>query len=521
METARFEVRLVSARLVTIQQAMQLWLDRGLPWGWISPASRHELSRVLWWEAQLELTNLPPHLNPHDLATDHPRFLLQALADADPSQAPDEAQLALAQECRAPWVYELRHEPLPLPEGWIQGTRGRATVRLAVPQELAPTLASRSAWTTTAEPAPSEAWRWFGHLKGPHRAEVRPLYPARVHHFTLIREWPRRDGVSRDHRQGLLSWSLPCFIPAPGGELLLQNTQMVRLNPSGAYGSFDAPHFPKGKRLRRCSVYGGGFDPSGKLWLLTDNGLAEHLGEGTWSLTTKKEGLPSNDLRALAWRGDQLVLATAAGLALRQPDGSWKVIAKGLADKDCRHVTVDRAGTLWTLGSKGLSKLAPDDTITTFKKRQDPQHDSFLALPSGALLLAGDEGLCCVRPGGKALEPLAWLREALPGPLRALALGPDGAVWALPGYGRLVRLKEGEPVKVYAFQDTLLTYPSSQSDLGSYSDHLGYLCAHEGGVWLGTNSLLWISHEALREADAAPPLHLPPSGAVLVPPWPA
>jgi hypothetical protein len=526
METPRFEVRLASARAIGVQEAAQLWLDRGLPWAHKTLGAHRALGRGPWWDLHLELTNLPPHLNPSDLPTDHPRFLLEVLADADPA-APlggdDGGRLDDALACQAPWVYEAHHEALPMPAGWLQGKQGRLSLRLAVPQRLVPTLAAPNAWTSAAAPAPSEVWAHDANLKRPPRAELRPLYPTRVHHVGVIREWPKRDGVSQDGKQGLLSWSMPAFLTDPDGDLWLQHQGVIRLNHTGGWERFSEPHVLKGKRAKGCHVRGGGFGPDGRLWVLTQDGLAEHLGGGTWAMTTKNDGLPSHDLGGIAWRDGQPVLATGAGLAFRQPDGSWKVLAQPLAGKGCRELVAGPDGVLWVLGPQGVARVAPDDSVTTFKKKQGyNDHHGLLALPDGGLLLAELRGISRLAPGASKIEPLAWLREAVPGPTRALALDPDGqTVWAIQGYSRLLRLTPGEPIRVYAFQDTLFTYPNPQLPQGSYAEYLTRVAATREGLWVGNTSLLWISRDALREADAAPALYVPPSGAVLVPPWPA
>lgn len=103
------------------------------------------------------------------------------------------------------------------------------------------------------------------------------------------------------------------------------------------------------------------YDPQGLLWLATDRGVLR-LSPGGEVTVLSSVGLPSLDLRNLAWARGRLWAATAAGAAERLPDGRWRPYGRddGLADEALRGVVAGPQEAIWFLDhSGGISVLLP------------------------------------------------------------------------------------------------------------------------------------------------------------------
>ncbi|MCU0783639.1 MAG: histidine kinase [Verrucomicrobia bacterium] len=108
-------------------------------------------------------------------------------------------------------------------------------------------------------------------------------------------------------------------------------------------------------------------DRSGVLWVGTRGGLARREG-GRWTLFTKRDGLSSDDVRAIA--GDastNLWIGTVGGGLNRLREGKFTAFRQtdGLPSDDVSAVHVDGEGAVWagTLGS-GLARLQDGKWVT-------------------------------------------------------------------------------------------------------------------------------------------------------------
>jgi len=109
----------------------------------------------------------------------------------------------------------------------------------------------------------------------------------------------------------------------------------------------------------RAQVYG----PDGTLWLASERGVSRlDPGGGGVPVALPSVGLPSPDVRGLAWARGHLWAATAAGAAERLPDRRWRPIEEGdgLGNGDLRGVVAGPRGELWFLDATGsISVLEP------------------------------------------------------------------------------------------------------------------------------------------------------------------
>ena len=70
-------------------------------------------------------------------------------------------------------------------------------------------------------------------------------------------------------------------------------------------------------------------------------------------------GLPSLDVRGLAWVRGRLWAATAAGAAERLPDGRWRPYDRGdgLSEDALRDVVAGPDGEVWFLTQQGAINI--------------------------------------------------------------------------------------------------------------------------------------------------------------------
>ncbi|MBK7780296.1 MAG: hypothetical protein IPJ58_05810 [Ardenticatenia bacterium] len=103
------------------------------------------------------------------------------------------------------------------------------------------------------------------------------------------------------------------------------------------------------------------FDSSGTLWIASDQGVLR-MPSGGRPQFQSGEGLPSPDVRGLAWARGRLWAATAAGAAELLPDGRWRSYDQGdgLSEDTLRDVVAGPDGEVWFLTQQGaISILEP------------------------------------------------------------------------------------------------------------------------------------------------------------------
>jgi ligand-binding sensor domain-containing protein len=136
-------------------------------------------------------------------------------------------------------------------------------------------------------------------------------------------------------------------------------------------------------------------DDQNRTWIGTPTGLSIWTGSVFFNLTTEN-GLPSNDISALLADGDVIWIGTRGGGLLRFQDNQLQVFNR--------------------------SNIAlPSDQVTALVQTAD-----------GVLWIGTDQGLArFVDNAVELVEPLAAM------PITALAIGPDGEVWAVDGENSL------------------------------------------------------------------------------------
>jgi hypothetical protein len=102
-------------------------------------------------------------------------------------------------------------------------------------------------------------------------------------------------------------------------------------------------------------------DANGTLWFATPAGLASRRPDNTWTVLTTVDGLGSDDVRDLAFLPDgSLWCATPAGVSVLPPGGAFTVLTaagSGLVSDDVRAVAADGRNGAWAATPAGVSFL--------------------------------------------------------------------------------------------------------------------------------------------------------------------
>lgn len=163
--------------------------------------------------------------------------------------------------------------------------------------------------------------------------------------------------IGRGRWDAEIDWAGPESVPllwAP-----VADPSVVR-DPLGGARVFWAEHHNRIWQIRQMHW-------SDRLTVVTAAGAAQRSA-GAWQAWKMADGLPSNDVRAVAVDANgSLWFATAAGLASRRPDNVWTVLTtvNGLASNDVRDLAFLPDGRLWCATPSGVSELLPNGTFNT------------------------------------------------------------------------------------------------------------------------------------------------------------
>jgi ligand-binding sensor domain-containing protein len=205
----------------------------------------------------------------------------------------------------------------------------------------------------------------------------------------------------------------------------------------------------------------------GTAWFGTDRGVSRFDGT-TWTTFTVRDGLPANTVTALALAPNGGVwAATPKGLAVFGQE-RWTT----LAHDDVRQLAIDPQGNLWALTDAGLTQLEASGLVpvsgapsTIIRALAATQTGVWLATDSGVARLVNGEWQVYTIQDGLASNDVT-----------ALALGPDGQLWAGFADASLgFNTFDGEHWQPSALSPTLLN-----------DDVTDILAAPDGEVWIAT-----------------------------------
>ena len=238
----------------------------------------------------------------------------------------------------------------------------------------------------------------------------------------------------------------------------LPDTRVLAIGPDGqpwVHIGFDNVYRFDGQQWEVAYPAGGGqwlcdmaFAADGTPWIATCGGLHAHGGGlayrdgGTWRTVTTKDGLVSDDLTALALRPDGVIAAgSRQGISVRQ-EGRWRTLRAGPTLVPVTGAAVAPDGTAWFAFGDDHSQAAGGG-LAGFDGRQWqyitsrdglPVSDNVRALavaPDGGLWAGGGCGLG--RMGDGQWEAMAACEE-IEGNVLDLAFAPDGAAWFATGW---------------------------------------------------------------------------------------
>jgi signal transduction histidine kinase/streptogramin lyase len=223
------------------------------------------------------------------------------------------------------------------------------------------------------------------------------------------------------------------------------------------------------QRLLKKARHGGGFERirqsvpnssdsaslsasrDGALFVPSDDGVWE-FSKGRWRGIGQAQGLISSSVSAVLQdrEGSIWVGLWGAGLARWVGRNEWEgwTLAEGLSSDHIWGVTRDRRGSLWVATDRGVNQLQTG-------------------------------------PGRKGSPWRAWTEKdgLASGPTRALALGPDGAIWAGSCPGGISRI---DPLSGNVRKWSL--------PVGPGTDRIGSLAFdHEGNLWVSTRGGLFLA----------------------------
>ncbi len=165
----------------------------------------------------------------------------------------------------------------------------------------------------------------------------------------------------------------------------------------------------------------------GFLWIATEGGLVRFDGEQFATYTNRKDpGLPSDVVYGLMQdRSGRLWISTSGGVA-SYGDGRFRGYPK---TGEAYGTFQDGEGRIWALTAGGL-ELLKKGSFQQVASAAMGEDSSMLETASGALWVASDDGLLYARAGSETFHTV--------GPqvgIRALAVAPDGRIWAGTGTG--------------------------------------------------------------------------------------
>lgn len=189
-------------------------------------------------------------------------------------------------------------------------------------------------------------------------------------------------------------------------------------------------------------------------YVATDDGVLVYAGEDLPTRLSRSEGLPSDDVVAIAADADGSVLvATSAGLASIR-GGAVEAVLGAPATTRITDLAVMPDGTAWVCSLSGLARRSGSGESVTWVRFGEPFVCTTLApTPEGQLWAGGTNGILYVdgetvreHTGGMPERYVRAIVPVLPGQILALLAGPsrslfgyfDGEHWygyTLPGAG--------------------------------------------------------------------------------------
>jgi ligand-binding sensor domain-containing protein len=224
-------------------------------------------------------------------------------------------------------------------------------------------------------------------------------------------------------------------------------------------------------------------DPTNRIWIGTNSGLAV-FDRSSWTIyTTSNSGLPHNNVKALAYEGNNIVwVGTPAGLA--KYDGSWQnyIIGPSITNS-VTTITVDQSNKKWlSVTDTGIGIVSFDGSTFTDYPIGEYNYFSKQVLcssvdPSGnvwfgcSTFLGSGRGIS--KFNGSEFINIVISNAVL---INHIYMSSEGIGWVSTDNG------------VYKITTSILrSYNTSNSPLKS-NDIKGSVKDNEGNLWIATGS---------------------------------
>lgn len=221
----------------------------------------------------------------------------------------------------------------------------------------------------------------------------------------------------------------------------------------------------------------------GDMWFATTAGLGRLDAGGGWTFWADLEGVALVNAIDVAVEPDGTVWAVwnglsgsmTGGVGRMDPDGTWHVATKadGLVGSHLRAVAPDGTGGAWFATDVGMSRWRADGSWQSIGAVDGAPCDSWdvEATPDGSVWFA-----CSDLWGRGHRIALDGTITSLPpvGPVRMLAAGPDGGVFALDARDQVHRVAISEDESTLTWIIHQFRMPGNIADLVADAD---------GGLW--------------------------------------
>ncbi|HET9135168.1 MAG TPA: two-component regulator propeller domain-containing protein [Candidatus Kapabacteria bacterium] len=237
------------------------------------------------------------------------------------------------------------------------------------------------------------------------------------------------------------------------------------------------------------SVSSIGFDGNDSLWVAVRQGVAKQTSSGWKAYNTQVE-IPSNEIWDIDYTNGSMWFAHHNGVT--GFDGStWKTYTttnSGLINSPVLHLAHDGQSNLWIGTARGLCRLSPDNSWTSYKHENTPAipYDGIESITTGQsntlwMSFIGTAGLV-VFPAGSSANAKYIKQDSIPnfpkGPvyIKCLATDWNGNLWAGTNKYGVIRINA-----------TGATVFSQQNISAIKNDTIHTVAVdHCGNVWVGS-----------------------------------
>lgn len=237
-------------------------------------------------------------------------------------------------------------------------------------------------------------------------------------------------------------------------------------------------------------------DREGVFWIgASGSGIDRLMGFRQWNSWTTAEGLPDNVVwQTVRDRRGRLWVSTSGGIAIWE-GSNWRTLTKaqGLCGSEVRSIVNAGDGAVWALSPVGgLMRVDPETfRVQCFPTFNGRRYIALAVTPNGEVWAASGRGFVVRFEGaGSSVHPVeVVMPEAVRGDVWYLGFAPDGALWS-SGPDRIVTF-DGKTWRLITSKDGMM---------GSAVTSMAPISSRE--AWLGYVDVGAVSHLRLTEQGA-------------------